>query len=166
MRAILTKLEQALIALLLAGMILLVFTQIVCRHLGRSFSFTEEINQQMFVWVTVLGMALAAGRRQLLGLTLLSRNSEKRKRRFARVAFASLLLYGVSMVALSVKMVWTQYSTGKTTPAMGWPIWLVGLAVPAGFLLVIAHAVGAYLLWQPKVDKEREIRSSEPDRSR
>jgi hypothetical protein len=34
-------------------MILLVFVQIVCRWLGRSISFTEEINQQMFIWTTM-----------------------------------------------------------------------------------------------------------------
>jgi TRAP-type C4-dicarboxylate transport system permease small subunit len=138
MKRLLTGLEKSLMAAVLAAMILLVFAQIVCRYLGRSFSFTEEINQQLFIWVTVLGMAMAVRRGQLLGLKLWSRTGKANLRKI--LSFISILvlsIYAATMIVLSAKMVWTQWHTGKSTPAMGWPMWLFGLAVPVGFLLIL-----------------------------
>ena len=149
------KLEQGLMTLLLAGMILLVFAQIVCRYLHRSFSFTEEINQQLFIWVTMLGMALAVRRRELLGLELLSRSGAPRRKRVLRVlGLLAVLVYGLFMTGSSLQMVWTQFQTGKTTPAMGWPIGLIGIAVPVGFLLVIARALEAHFFEESPVSRE------------
>ncbi len=138
------KLENYLIVPLLGGMILLVFIQIVCRWLGRSISFTEEINQQMFIWTTMLGVALAVRRRELLGLQLLSRTGSERRRRFlGAIAWIALLIYGAAMIVLSFQMVATQMRTGKILPATGWPIWPIGLAVPLGFLLILGRAIAS-----------------------
>ncbi len=154
-RKALGKLEQGLMTLLLAGMILLVFAQIVCRYLHSSFSFTEEINQQLFIWVTMLGIALAVRRRELLGLQLLSRSVPGRRRRvLSALGLLALLAYGLFMAGSSLQMVWTQFQTGKTTPAMGWPIWLIGIAVPVGFLLVIIRAVEAHFSQDPEHGRE------------
>ncbi len=123
-------------------MILLVFIQIVCRWLGRSISFTEEINQQMFIWTTMLGVALAVRRKELLGLQLLSHSgSERRKRFLSAIAWIALLIYGAAMIVLSFQMVATQMRTGKILPATGWPIWPIGLAIPLGFLLILGRAI-------------------------
>jgi len=138
------KLENYLIVPLLGGMILLVFIQIVCRWLGRSISFTEEINQQMFIWTTMLGVALAVRPKELLGLQLLSRTgSERRRRLLGAIAWIALLIYGGAMVLLSLQMVATQMRTGKILPATGWPIWPIGLAVPLGFLLILGRAIAS-----------------------
>ena len=142
MRKILSKAETILIIPLLAGMVLLVFSQIICRFSGRSFSFTEEINQQFFIWLTMLGIALAVRRRELLGLQVFSRTgSVRRKKVFAVSRFISIILYAFLLFLFSLKMVWMQFHTGKMTPAMGWPIWIIGLAVPVGCCLMILRTI-------------------------
>jgi len=131
--------EEALIAVLLAAILLMVVAGVVARYvLHESISFTEELTRYLFVWATFLGVAAAAKHHAHLGLNVivdrLRGTSHTLVVIFATVAciafFAVLAISG----ALVVKL---QMQTGQTTSALGAPMWWIGLAVPVGASLTV-----------------------------
>ena len=58
--AVFVRLNQALIIAMMAVMIALVFTNVVCRYvLNFSIIWAEELSQYLMVWITFLGAGLA-----------------------------------------------------------------------------------------------------------
>ena len=142
-RKLLYSLEEYLLAVLLALMVLLVFAQVVSRYaLHRSLSYTEELVRYFFVWSTFLGAgaALKRGRHLKLDVVVhrLPEGWRKAGRGFALggtlLLFAVIGIYGLYIVRLQIQ-------TGQTTAALGMPAWWVGLSVPAGCGLLIVRAV-------------------------
>jgi C4-dicarboxylate transporter DctQ subunit len=141
----LDRLEEDLIALALAAMTVVTFANVVDRkllHVG--LAFAEELTVALFVWASLLGAAVAARRGAHLGFSYLVERLPRGGRLAAEAlaglaalaVFGLLAWYGVGWVAV-------QYRYGATTPAMGWPAWVFGLALPVGAAAVaLRTAVG------------------------
>ena len=70
---IIDAIEEWFLALSLGFMLLLNFSNVVSRYfLSMSWSFTEEITTNLFVWSCFLGAAAAAKRNSHLGLSLVT----------------------------------------------------------------------------------------------
>ncbi|MCR4441850.1 MAG: TRAP transporter small permease [Peptococcaceae bacterium] len=137
---IIDYLEEILIVVFLLVMTVITFSNVVSRYvLHASWSFTEEITTNFFVWASFLGAAVAVKRKGHLGLSYLTDflppRLQKAAALFAVVVsvtiFVILLKYGIDMVI-------SQYKMGQTTPALGLPEWTFGISVPIGavFLLI------------------------------
>jgi len=65
-------------------------------------------------------------------------------RQWARrtAGFGGAIFVGVLLV-WGVRVTVLQMATGQTTAALGLPMWVVGLAVPAGALLMLVHILRA-----------------------
>ena len=66
------NLEEGLLCLLLAAMVLITFGTVVTRYVFRlPLSYMDQLVPNLFVWVTFLGASAAVKRRAHLGLSIL-----------------------------------------------------------------------------------------------
>lgn len=144
-RAAWDRLEEWALAALLAVMVLITFVTIVTRYVfDLPLSYIDQLVPNLFVWVTFLGASAAVKRRAHLGLSLVYDALPPR----ARAALDGVILAGTSAFFLATawfgwQVVELQIQNRLTT-SLGYPAWVVGLAVPAGSLLFVARSLEAW----------------------
>ena len=135
--------EEMIIAVLLFIMVLMVMVQVLSRYIiHESLSYTEELVRYGFVWMTFLGAAAAAYRKRHLSMAVTLKIIPKQVRRsihrviwFGALCFAGVLfIYGVRVVQL-------QFNTHQTTAALGFPMWIIGLAIPVSSTVLVLRLV-------------------------
>lgn len=138
-------LEEAALCLLLGVMVVVTFVTVVTRYVfDLPLSYIDQLVPNLFVWVTFLGASAATKRRAHLGLSLVADALPPRARGVLDAAvllgtsafFLATAWYGGKVVALQVE--------NDLTTSLGYPAWLVGLAVPVGALLVVVRAAEAW----------------------
>lgn len=138
-------LEEGALCLLLAVMVVITFVTVVTRYVfDLPLSYIDQLVPNLFVWVTFLGASAAAKRRAHLGLSLVADALPARARAVLDVAvlggtsafFLATAWYGWKVVELQIQ--------NDLTTSLGYPAWLVGMAVPMGALLFVARAVEAW----------------------
>jgi TRAP-type C4-dicarboxylate transport system permease small subunit len=152
------RLDRALavlLAVLLTMIVLAVTWQVVSRYLlGDPSGWTEELARFLLVWIGLFGGALAYQRRLHLGIDLVpeylrKRHSENATNAMAGTvvrllvdggvlvfAAATLVVGGGALVALTIDL--EQYS-----PALGLPMAVVYLGLPASGLVICISALAA-----------------------
>lgn len=142
---ILDKIEEYLCAILLFFISVLTFLNVIVRYLTNgSLAFTEELVVNLFVWITVLGGAIAFRKRAHLGVTFLTSLLPTRWQKAVAVLsgvagtvlFVLLFVQGIGMVA-------QEYRNQMTTYSMALPMWIFGLAVPFGALIMLLRVIQA-----------------------
>lgn len=136
------KALDALIALLLAAMVLLVFGNVVLRYVFNSgITVSEEMSRWMFVWLTFIGAVIAVHRHAHLGTDALVGRLPAGGKRVCLVIGHLLMLW---ICWLLLQGTWQQVliNASVTAPASGLPVAIVyagGLffAVSAAPLLLI-----------------------------
>lgn len=131
--------EKVVCALLLTGMTLLGFGNVVLRYLtSYSFAASEELLTSGFVILTVFGAAIAARRGEHLAVELFTDILPRPARRLA-ILLAALL--ACLLLALSVWFTWVlvqnQLSNGVRSYALRLPVWTFSAVLPFGFALVL-----------------------------
>lgn len=132
--------EEIVSSVVLVGMLLLTFVNVIFRYcFSASISFTEEITTALFVLLCMLGTAVAAKRQSHLGLSLLTDRMTPRGQ--ARAAFVGNLLgmvFSAVMIFTGIKMAHTEFVLKQITIALQWPEWIYGSFVPIGaaFMLI------------------------------
>lgn len=142
----LRRLEEALLALILGGMVALAFANVLTRYLFRyPLAFTEELTVNAFVWATLLGIAigLREGREgahiRFVALTeLLPDPWRRRAVAFGFLAFAGL--FGV-LAYLAWRQALDDLALGATSPALGWPNAVYTLPTPFLALWVVFRSL-------------------------
>jgi C4-dicarboxylate transporter DctQ subunit len=159
---LLDRLEETLIAFLMAGATLIIFVSVIHRYaaglripgvqdwlLSLDFSWTQELCIIMFVWMAKFGAAYGVRTGIHVGVDVLVRRlDEPLRRKFILFGlFAGALFTGV-VAALGAKFVWANGAhhaflallrldtgdipEGPTTPDLEWPTWVVYSAIPLG----------------------------------
>ena len=125
--------EERAISTIIMLMVMMVAAQVLSRYMfHKSISFTEEIVRYFFVLTTLLGASAALYRKLHISLSVSFGNSNTKFRIFKRfIAGFSAFLSSAVLVIYGFKVVIIQFATGQKTAAMGYPMWLIGLAVPA-----------------------------------
>jgi C4-dicarboxylate transporter DctQ subunit len=145
-RAAWRNLEELALCLLLSVMVVITFATVVTRYVfDFPLSYIDQLVPNLFVWVTFLGASAAAKRRAHLGLSLVADALPVRARAVLDVAvltgtsafFLATAWYGWTVVRLQVE--------NQLTTSLGYPAWLIGVAVPAGCLLFVLRALEAWL---------------------
>lgn len=133
-------LEEGLMATAVLLVVIINFISIVTRdfNLGIQFGQAQEVMLMMFVWITFLGIPLAARYKAHLGLSILTEALPPRIRRVvAHVALTVSLAFLAILAYYGTAMVRQEYLTGETTPALGLPTWPFGAAVAVSAVLTI-----------------------------
>lgn len=92
---------KALCALLLAGMVVLVFGNVVLRYgFNSGITLSEEVSRWMFVWLTFLGAIVALRERGHLGVDSLVRRLPLWGKKLCYVVSHSLVIYAIVLFML------------------------------------------------------------------
>jgi TRAP-type C4-dicarboxylate transport system permease small subunit len=132
-------LEEGLCAVLFAIMALVTFANIVTRYLMKySFAFTEEIVVSFFVWLTLLGTAIAFREQSHLGFSFiierLSKNTQKillwLSAGLGAALFTCLIYFSLGQISEEVLL-------GITSSGIGIPQWWYTIGMPVWSVLVV-----------------------------
>ena len=135
------------VALLLVVMVLAVTWQVVTRDiLGDPSGWTEELARFLLIWIGLFGGALAYRRGLHLGLDLLAERLAHRgsgaRRRHRRLIDACVLLFAVPVLIVGgTSLVALTAALDQFSPALGLPMAVVYLALPASGLLMAIFAI-------------------------
>ena len=142
---IINNFEEYLIVIMMAYMTIMNFLNVAFRYVAStSFSFTEELTVTVFVWVTMLGIAVGFKRNAHLGMSFFVDKFQGKAKAvlvllsgvMSFVFMAILLVYGIEMVQGQAEM-------GSTTPVLGMPQTVQGLSIPVGAFFVLIHIIEA-----------------------
>lgn len=131
------RIEQALLAVLVSGMVLLSALQIILRNFFRGgLLWAEPILGGSLLWITMLGALAATGRVKHITVDLVAHLLPPRPRR-AVLAVTSLFAAAVCsfLVPASIRFVSLQKEMGVMATA-AIPQWVLYLVVPACFILL------------------------------
>lgn len=140
---ILNKIQHFIIVVMLSIMVILNFANVISRKLLHySLSFTEEMVVMCFVWISMLGIALAYSKASHLGMDyIVNKFNSGKKRGFVIFSAICSIAFMVCMVFLGIQMVKSQAMLNSRTPSLGMPEWWQGLSVPVGGALSIISII-------------------------
>lgn len=110
---------EAFIAICMAGMLVLVFVNVVLRYVANSgLPVSDELSRLLFVWMVFIGSLVALCQRMHLGVdTLVVRLP--RKGRLVCFALSNLLMLYATWLVFQGGWKQGRISLGATTPVMG-----------------------------------------------
>ncbi|MBP1845646.1 TRAP-type C4-dicarboxylate transport system permease small subunit [Rhizobium petrolearium] len=130
-----------LLVLLLAGMTIMVFGNVVLRYGFRSgIDISEEMSRFFFVWLIFLGSISAMRRNLHMGFDLLVISVGPRTRR-SLLAIANALVLGCCVLILVGTIMQWKVNSTNIAPVSGLPMtWLFGVALPMSLFVGIMAA--------------------------
>ncbi len=133
------RLEEGLIALLLAGMTLITFSQVIARYIfNYSFVWALELNTFLFGGLIFFGMAYGVRVGTHIGVDALVKTLGRRSARNAGAVAALLcVVYSVILFYGSWVYVDKMYQIGIEAQDLPIPQWVPRLVLPIGFGLLI-----------------------------
>ena len=136
------RIVEKLMALALALIVLLIFSNVVGRYvLGTSFAGAEELSRLLFVWLVFLGAILALRRRAHLGVELVQARLPRWARKTCAVITHVLTLYALWLFLAGS---WTQTQIGMNvySTVLHFPNALIasaGLVCAASMMLIVGN---------------------------
>ncbi|PLS17707.1 TRAP transporter small permease [Bacillus sp. M6-12] len=130
------------IILILAGMVGLVFLNVVLRYFFNSgITWSEELARYMFVWIIFLGAIVAAKDKAHLGVDILTSNVPKPVQKVLSLLASAVTIFVLTLFIDGLfKMI--DLNSVVSGPATGLPVAVFYLAgVVAGVLMIIFSAV-------------------------
>jgi TRAP-type C4-dicarboxylate transport system permease small subunit len=130
----LARLEQALVVLLLTGLLGLGVLQVIERNLLASGLFwADELLQHLVLWLGFLGASLATREHRHLSIDVLSHFLPARGQLWLELPVnATALVLGMLFVQAAWGLVRSEYTAG-TVLTFGVPAWLAQSIIPLGF---------------------------------
>ncbi len=124
---------------LVSVMTLIVFLQVIYRYiLVEPLHWSEEMARYLFVWLSLLGAALAFQKRGHFGFEVLVQRFSPRKRRVLGVAIH--LLAGFLLSVLLVQgILLVEKTSSQESPAMGMAMGWAYACIPVGAALMLFH---------------------------
>lgn len=139
------RLEEGLIALLLAAMTLITFVQVVLRYLfGSGFVWALEATTYLFAWLVMLGISYGVRRRAHIGVeAAVTMLPQWARRPMALIACAAALVYAALMAYGAWRYVDRLAMIGNNARDIPLPRWLLTTCLPLGFALLILRLLEA-----------------------
>lgn len=137
-RAWLGKLEEQVIAWLLAAMTLITFAQVIARYVfNYSFVWALELTTFLFAWLIFLGMAYGVRKGSHIGVDLLVKALSPGKARVVS-AFATILcmVYAAILFVGGWQYVRKIYDVGILAQDLPIEQWVPRVVLPLGFALL------------------------------
>lgn len=136
------RLLAATLAGLMGCLVALVCWQVFTRFvLGDPSSVTEEAARFLLIWLGLLGAARALGQRMHLAIDLAARRFVGLRRPIDLLGRSTCALFAAAvLVAGGWRLVDLTLALGQTSPALGWKLGYVYLALPLSGLLMIFYA--------------------------
>ncbi|MGC9324379.1 MAG: TRAP transporter small permease [Desulfomonilia bacterium] len=132
------RFEDILVAVFLGAMILLVLIQIVLRNVyATGIMGGAEIVRHLVLWVAFIGAGLAAREGKHIRIDLAGRLLPLRLREICELitGIFSVIICCI-LVYASINFVLVDYHTGTTIAFLEFPVWILAVIIPVGYLAV------------------------------
>jgi len=138
---LIARLEEALIALLLAGMTLLTFLQVVLRYgFNSGLLWAMEATTYMFGWMVLIGISYGVRVSAHIGIDMVIKLVPPYARRVAGAVAVSLsMLYAALMAWGSYVYVDKLHTIGVEAQDIPVERWLLDIILPIGFALLFVR---------------------------
>ena len=139
LRWFISHLEETLCAVLFAIMSVVTCANIFSRYLLKySFAFTEELVVSFFVWLTLLGAAIAFREQSHLGFSfIIDRLPVRAQKMFLWLSAGLGAALFTFLIYFSVRQVGEEIVLGITSSGIGIPQWWYTIGVPVWSVPVI-----------------------------
>jgi TRAP-type transport system small permease protein len=158
------RLLKALVGLLLAAMVVLVFSNVVLRYaFGSGITVSEELARWFFVWLVFLGAIVGLREHAHLGVDTLLRMLGPAGRRACFVVSHSLMIV-CSILLVKGSYVQTMINWKVSAPATGWSVgWFYGIGLVFGLsaIAILTHELVQALLGRTSYEDLIAVRESE-----
>lgn len=153
----LDKVFEIITALLLAGMVILIFAQVVCRYVfSAPLAWSEELARYLFIWMTFIAAYVAARKGKHIGVEALQKALPKPAGKFVKALCNIFCGVFFSAVFVYILKFWEKLQTQKS-PATNIPISVVYLGILIGcFFMAILYYLNAIRVY---TDKPEEAKS-------
>ncbi len=139
------RILEIVLIFLTSILVLDVLWQVFSRYvLSSPSSFTDELAGYLLIWVSLLGAAYVAGRREHLAIDIMLQRSGPARQRILRIIIQSVIL-GFSFTVLVIGgswLVYTRFYLGVTSAALQIPLGYVYIVLPASGLLIVFYSIG------------------------
>jgi len=155
-RNIIDRLEEWLMAGLLAFMTVMTFVQVVMRYVfNTGLVWSLEATTYSFAALVLIGMSYGVRTRTHIATDLLTRKlSEPLRRKVALLAILACLVYALLMLYGSTILVDRLMTLGNAARDIPAPKWLLTATMPLGFaLLVFRFLEAGWKLLRPESDR-------------
>lgn len=143
MRRLADRLEEGACVLVFAAMTVVALVNVITRYVVRySLAFTEEVVVSLFVWLTLLGTAVAFREGTHLAFTFVVERLTGVLRRVA-LLFSTSLSVGLyaALVWFGLGQIRIERLLGTTSEALAIPQWWYTAGIPVFGVLVIVRIV-------------------------
>lgn len=147
--------EEFLLAMFMTFMLLTLSIQVFCRYvLSFSFSWAEQASRIGFVWLTMVGISLAAKKGMHLKIDALPQFFPRTAKFVNFISNSVTILFGIGMGYLIFKTVLMQIELKQFFSAIPWlPAWTMYIAGVIGMLgLSVRTAQNIYHSMRDKAD--------------
>jgi len=126
---------------LIAGMVVLIATQVCFRYLlNEPLAWTEEVARHLMVWSALLGAAVAYRRKGHLGMDILVMHLPRRWQRRVEIVlqaltiafFGLLVIHGIPLVERTMR---------QLSSAIRIPMGYIYMSIPVGSALILLFAI-------------------------
>ena len=134
-----THAEEVLCALIFAVMGIVMFVNVISRYLLKySLAFTEELVVSLFVWLTLLGAAVAFREGSHLGFSFITDRLPQKVQKILvwLSGFLGALLF-LSLIYFAIYQIKDEIALGITSSGIGVPQWWYSIGMPTWSVLVI-----------------------------
>ena len=157
---VLDRLEEWLIAALMAAATIVIFLSILHRESLRvdglweytrhiHFSWAQELCIYLFIWMAKFGAAYGVRTGIHIGVDVLVANvGPAAQRRLVSIALLLGALFTAVIAVVGTRWVLFVRDTGQVSPDLEWPMWVVYLCIPLGSTLMcyrFLQVLGRYL---------------------
>lgn len=130
---------EIVLILLTSVLVLDVLWQVFSRYvLSSPSSFTDELAGYLLIWVSLLGAAYVAGKKEHLAIDILLQRSPQARQRILRIVI-ELVILGFALSVLVVGgswLVYTRFYLGVKSAALQLPLGYVYIVLPLSGLII------------------------------
>lgn len=140
----LDRLLGTAVAVCLGASVLVVLWQVATRYLlGDPSPWSEELVRYLLVWLGLLGGAYATGQRAHLAIELLpGRLGPRNRHRLDRTIRLAIGLFAAAVLVVGGgRLVHLSFALGQRSAALGLPLGVVYLALPAAGLATVVYCL-------------------------
>lgn len=154
------KLENAVLLVMVVGMIVTILLQIIGRIIGHPFPWTEETSRYLFLWMMFIALASGFNQCESSRVTILLQYGPKWMKKFSEILYAVVVVaFFAFMVVWGIQVVQQQIFMHEMGTALLIPMWIIGICQPIAGVLGIIGVLQSFMEYHGKVaigDKETE----------
>lgn len=149
------KILEVILVVLLAGMAIMVFVNVVMRYtMNSGINISEEMSRYFFVWITFIGAVVAFRENSHMGIETLVMFFSRRARIFC------MILSNIVILGCSVIFFWGTWKQSSINASMHAPvtglsmIWVYGIGLFTGGIMAIIALERIYRFTTGRVTDE------------